>query len=86
MNKTFLPALHVSVTLGWLMVALCFIFLHAPPDATRGEVQRVFYIDVASAWTAMLTYFLIFPGSGACLWKRRDVAGDFGRGSATRSS
>ena len=40
-----------------------------------GEVQRIFYIHVSSAWTAMVAYFLIFLGSVGYLWKRRDASG-----------
>jgi heme exporter protein C len=82
MRKIFPPTLHLLVTLAWLMVATYLIFLYAPQEATMGEVQRIFYIHVASAWTAMLAYFLIFLGSVGYLWKRRDAADDFAHGAA----
>jgi heme exporter protein C len=46
------------------------------------EVQRIFYIHVASAWTAMVAYFLTFLGSAAYLATRRDGADDFAHGAA----
>jgi len=77
MNKTFPPILHLLLTLAWLGVASYAIFLYAPQELTMGEVQRIFYIHVASAWTALLAYFLIFLGSVRYLWKRQDSADDF---------
>src|SRR5208282_415429 len=82
MNKFFPPTLHLIVTYVWLMVAAYFIFLYAPQEVTMGEVQRIFYIHVSSAWTALLAYFLIFLGSIGYLWKRRDSADDFANGAA----
>ena len=67
MSKIFPPRLHLIVTFVWLLVATYLIFLYAPQEATMGEVQRIFYIHVASAWTALMAYFLIFLGSiGIC--------------------
>jgi heme exporter protein C len=82
MNKIFPPRLHLIVTFVWLAVATYLIFLYAPQEATMGEVQRIFYVHVASAWTALIAYFLIFMGSIAYLWKRRDGADDFANGAA----
>ena len=62
--------MHLLVTLVWFMVALYMVFLYAPQEATMGEVQRIFYIHVSSAWTAFLAYFLVFIGSAGYLWKR----------------
>ena len=77
MKKAFPPTLHLLLTLVWLGVATYLIFLYAPQELTMGEVQRIFYIHVSSAWTALLAYFLIFLGSVGYLWKRSMVADDF---------
>jgi heme exporter protein C len=77
MRKAFPPTLHLFLTLVWLCVAGYMIFLYAPQELTMGEVQRIFYIHVASAWTALLAYFLIFLGSVGYLWKRSSSADDF---------
>jgi heme exporter protein C len=77
MKKAFSPTLHLILTLMWLCVASYMIFLYAPQELTMGEVQRIFYIHVSSAWTALLAYFLIFLGSLAYLLKRADSADDF---------
>ena len=52
MDKLFPPRLHLIVTFVWLIVATYLIFLYAPQEATMGEVQRIFYVHVASAWTS----------------------------------
>ena len=77
MKRNFPPTLHLILTLVWLCVAGTMIFLYAPQELTMGEVQRIFYIHVASAWTALLAYFLIFLGSVGYLWKRSSFADDF---------
>lgn len=82
MKKIFPPSLHLFATLAALLVSLYFIFIYAPQEATMGEVQRIFYIHVSSAWTAMLAYFLVFLGSIAYVWKRQDSADDFAYGAA----
>lgn len=62
--------LHLGVTVGWLIAALYLIFFYAPVEEYQGEVYRIIYIHVPSAWTAFLAYFLIFVGSIGYLWKR----------------
>ena len=69
MSKILSPTVHLLVTLAWFLVALYMVFLYAPQEATMGEVQRIFYIHVSSAWTAFLAYFLVFLGSVGYLWK-----------------
>ncbi len=75
-KKTFSLTLHLLLTLGWVFAALYLIFQYAPEEATMGEVQRIFYIHVSSAWTAFLAYFLVFAGSVGYLWKRAPRADD----------
>jgi heme exporter protein C len=82
MKKALPPTLHLMLTLVWLCVATYLIFLYAPEELTMGEVQRIFYIHVSSAWTALLAYFLIFLGSVGYLWKRSKVADDFAHAAA----
>ncbi len=82
MNNLFPPRLHLIVTFALLLLSLYLIFIYAPQEATMGEVQRIFYVHVSSAWTAMLAYFMIFLGSVAYLWKRHDGADDFAHGAA----
>lgn len=46
------------VTLGLLMVATGLVFFYAPRERVMGEVQRIFYFHVASAWISMLAFFV----------------------------
>ena len=82
MSRIFPLRLHLIVTFVWLTVATYLIFLYAPQEATMGEVQRIFYVHVSSAWTAMLAYFLIFVGSVGYLKNRRESTDEFAHGAA----
>ncbi|MEW6365229.1 MAG: cytochrome c biogenesis protein CcsA [Acidobacteriota bacterium] len=54
-----------------LMLAdLYLVFIWAPTEKTMGDVQRIFYFHVPSAWVAFLAFFMVFIGSVAYLIKR----------------
>jgi heme exporter protein C len=58
--------------LGWLSVVAVAVSLFlslvvAPPDAEQGNVQRLMYIHVPSAWLAYVSFFTVFVGSVAYL-------------------
>ncbi len=82
MKNGFSPRAHLALTFLWMVVALYMIFLYAPEEATMGEVQRIFYIHLASALTAFLAYILVFTGSLTYLWKRSPVADDLANAAA----
>jgi heme exporter protein C len=82
MNKIFAPKIHLVLTFATLLLSLYLIFLYAPQEATMGEVQRIFYVHVSAAWTAMIAFFLIFLGSVGYLWKRKDVYDEFANAAA----
>jgi heme exporter protein C len=82
MRKSISATTHLTITLVWILVALYLIFYYAPQEATMGEVQRIFYAHVPSAWTAFLAYFMVFLGSIAYLWKRTRIADDLAYSSA----
>jgi len=44
------------------LVALGMVFYYAPREATMGEVQRIFYFHVASAWVGFFGFFVTFVG------------------------
>jgi len=50
-----------------LVATMYGAFLWAPTEATMGDVQRIFYIHVPSAWTAFLAFFLVFLAGTAYL-------------------
>ena len=46
-----------------------------PPDRLQGQVQRIMYVHVPSAWVAYLAFFVTFAASVRYLW-RRDLGAD----------
>jgi heme exporter protein C len=53
-----------------VLAALVAAFVVAPTEREMGDVQRIFYFHVASAWTAFLAFFVVFIGSIAYLRTR----------------
>jgi len=54
-----LAVLSVIAFLG----ALWMVFGYAPREATMGDVQRIFYFHVASAWVGFFGFFVTFVAS-----------------------
>jgi heme exporter protein C len=76
-----------STPVGWLVapamvIALYMAFIYAPTEATMGDVQRIFYFHVPSAWIAFLAFGVVFVAS--IQWLRtRDLKWDAIAVSAT---
>lgn len=47
-----------GVTLVLFLVAVVMVFFYAPTEAVMGNVQRVFYFHVATAWVGMLGFLV----------------------------
>ncbi len=45
----------------------------APPDAYQGQVQRIMYVHVPSAWVAFLAFFVVFVSSVLFLWRGSQI-------------
>jgi heme exporter protein C len=41
-----------------MIAALYLVFLYAPREATMGDVQRIFYFHVSSAWVGFFAFFV----------------------------
>ncbi len=54
----------------------------APTEQTMGNVQRIFYYHVPSAWTAFLLFFANFVASAIYLWRRDKRSDAFALASA----
>lgn len=50
-----------------VVIALALVFLWVPPEQVMGDVQRIFYFHVASAWNAFLAFAVVFVASIAFL-------------------
>jgi heme exporter protein C len=67
---------YVLIAITALMLAYGFyqaIFV-APTEATMGDIQRIFYYHVPSAWTAMMLFFANFVASIVYLVRRSPKA------------
>jgi heme exporter protein C len=62
------------LTLVLLSFALYEALVAAPTERTMGDVQRIFYYHVPSAWTAFLLFLINFGASIVYLMKRSPVA------------
>jgi heme exporter protein C len=82
MNERSFKTVHLTVTILWLLVSAWMIFFYAPEETTMGDVQRIFYIHVSAAWTALLGYFIVFLGSVIYLMKRSQAADDLAHAAA----
>ena len=72
MKKAFpILAILTAILLGY---ALYEALVVAPTEQTMGNVQRIFYYHVPSAWTAFLLFFINFIASVAYLIRRNPVA------------
>ena len=41
-----------------MLIALGMVFLYVPREATMGDVQRIFYFHVSSAWVGFFAFFV----------------------------
>src|SRR5271170_749007 len=71
--KRLFPILAVLTTI-LLSYALYQAVVVAPTEQTMGDVQRIFYYHVPSAWTAFILFFINFGASIYYLIKRCAVA------------
>lgn len=59
-----------AVLLVAMVVNLYLIFMYASEERSMGQVQRIFYFHVPSAWVAFLAFFVVFLYSIGYLWKK----------------
>ena len=60
---------------GLMIAAILAIFVFAPTEKTMGDAQRILYVHVAVAWSALWA-FLITAGTGLGYLLRRNLAWD----------
>ncbi|MBI5035123.1 MAG: cytochrome c biogenesis protein CcsA [Chloroflexi bacterium] len=53
-----------------IAIGLYMALYYAPTERTMGDVQRIFYFHVPSAWVGFLAFFVVFIASLMFLWKR----------------
>lgn len=69
--KNTMGAVLTGAAFVAMIAALYMALLYAPTEATMGDVQRIFYFHVPSAWVAFLAFFLVFAFSLVYLFQRR---------------
>ena len=52
-----------------LIVAMGTIFFYAPVEQTMGNVQRIFYFHVGSAWVGSVAFLVALIGGVLFLWR-----------------
>ena len=55
----------------FFIAAQAAALLLSPPDQDMGDLQKIMYVHVPTAWNAMLGPALVFVASVLYLWKRR---------------
>lgn len=64
-DRALLVAAATLLAAGWAMG-----LLWAPPDRAQGDLQRLMYVHVPAAWTALALFTTAFAASLRVLWKR----------------
>jgi len=57
-QRDVLGVVLVGLSSAAMFAALGMVFLYAPREATMGDVQRIFYFHVASAWIGFFAFFV----------------------------
>ena len=60
-----------AVALLLVIAASYASFFIAPTERTMGDIQRIFYFHVGSAWAAMDAFFVCFIANLLYVWKRQ---------------
>ncbi len=71
-NKPALALLSIA-TIALIAYGFYQAWYVAPTEETMGDIQRIFYWHVPSAWTAFLLFFINFIASCIYLWRRNEV-------------
>ena len=66
------PAIAAAAAIAAVVLTGLFA---VPPDRLQGQVQRIMYVHVPTAWIAYLAFFVTFAASVRYLW-RRDLGAD----------
>ncbi|WP_067933738.1 cytochrome c biogenesis protein [Alicyclobacillus kakegawensis] len=63
--------LFVALVGAWMLVFLWCALVLSPPEVHMGDLVRILYVHVNSAWTALLAFFVSFAASVGYLIRRR---------------
>jgi heme exporter protein C len=60
----------IDVAAGAGLLTALIVAMAVPPEQTQGELARLMFVHVPSAWLAYLAFAVTLAGSGAYLWRR----------------
>jgi heme exporter protein C len=70
MNKTDRWTIILTLAAAVMMLGgLTMVFLYAPREANMGDVQRIFYFHLGSAWVGFFAFFVTMVSGVLYLWK-----------------
>ena len=58
--KNNFKALILGVAIILTLLSIYLAFIYTPPHQAMGDVQRIFYFHVASAWVSYLAFGVTF--------------------------
>jgi heme exporter protein C len=81
------PVDRLTPILNWLSLVmmvggLAMVFLYAPRERTMGDVQRIFYFHLGSAWVGFFAFFITMLSGVLYLWKAEERWDRIGNASA----
>ena len=71
-NRSTFDLLATPAVAALMFVAGYAALFIAPTERTMGDIQRIFYFHVPSAWTAFVAFFVTFIANIAYLLRRRE--------------
>lgn len=70
-NSLFLTKRIISILAFVLgLVSLYMMFIYAPTEKYMGDMQRIMYLHVPSAWMAYFSFVIMAIAGGLYLWKK----------------
>src|SRR5689334_3221431 len=75
-NSQMKRLILILVAIGLLIYGFYLAWFAAPTEETMGDIQRIFYYHVPSAWTAFVLFFGNFIASIVYLKKRSPKSDD----------
>jgi len=70
-HRSTFDLLATSTVAALFLVAGYAALFVAPTERSMGDIQRIFYFHVPSAWTAFIAFFIVFIANIAYLTRRR---------------
>ena len=73
--KNNFKVIILGITIILVLLSIYLAFIYTPPHETMGDVQRIFYFHVASAWASYLAFGVTFV-MGLIYLKSKDLKWD----------